>query len=62
MQVNPYLFFKGQCKEAFKLYATCLGGNIEAMLSYEGTAGRITSRQNGAARSSMPAWWWAARS
>lgn len=37
MQVNPYVFFKGQCEEAFKLYATCLGGKIEAMLSHEGT-------------------------
>jgi PhnB protein len=37
LQVNPYLFFKGQCEEAFELYATCLGGKIEAMLSHEGT-------------------------
>ncbi|WP_095081794.1 VOC family protein [Mesorhizobium sophorae] len=35
--MQPYLFFKGECEDAFKLYATCLGGKIEAMLSYEGT-------------------------
>jgi PhnB protein len=37
MQVSPYLIFKGQCEEPFKLYATCLGRKIEAMLSHEGT-------------------------
>ncbi|PZV34003.1 VOC family protein [Mesorhizobium kowhaii] len=37
MLVNPYLFFKGRCEEAFKFYASCLGGKIEAMLSHEGT-------------------------
>ena len=37
MQVSPYLIFKGQCEEPFKLYATCLGRKIEAMLSQEGT-------------------------
>jgi PhnB protein len=37
MQVNPYLFFDGQCKEAFEFYAELLGGKIEAMLTHEGT-------------------------
>jgi PhnB protein len=37
MQINPYLFFKGQCEEAFKFYAQCLGGKIEAMMSHAGT-------------------------
>ena len=37
MQLNPYLFFNGQCEEAFKFYATCLKGKIEAMLTHEGT-------------------------
>jgi len=32
MQVNPYLLFNGQCEEAFKFYADCLGGKIEAMM------------------------------
>jgi PhnB protein len=37
MQVNPYLLFNGQCEAAFKFYATCLGGKIEAMMPHEGT-------------------------
>lgn len=36
-KVHPYLFFNGQCKEAFEFYAQCLGGKIEAMLTPEGT-------------------------
>ncbi len=31
MQLNPYLSFKGQCKEAFKFYQECFGGNIQMM-------------------------------
>jgi PhnB protein len=37
MQVNPYLFFNGQCEEAFKFYEKLLGGNIIAMMPHEGT-------------------------
>jgi PhnB protein len=37
MQVNPYLLFPGQCEAAFRFYAKCLGGEIKAMLSHEGT-------------------------
>ena len=37
MQLNPYLFFNGQCEEAFKFYAQCLGGKIKATFPYEGT-------------------------
>lgn len=37
MQANPYLFFDGQCKEAFEFYANLLGGKIDAMLTHEGT-------------------------
>ena len=37
MQMNPYLFFDGQCEEAFKFYAQLLGGKIEAMMTHEGT-------------------------
>lgn len=39
MQLNPYLHFNGQCEEAFQLYQQCLGGKIEAMISYAGTPG-----------------------
>jgi len=37
MQLNPYLFFNGQCEAAFRFYERCLGGKIEAMLTYAGT-------------------------
>jgi PhnB protein len=39
MQVNPYLFYNGNCEAAFKFYARVLGGEIEAMLPHEGTPG-----------------------
>ncbi len=34
MELSPYLTFDGRCKEAFELYAECLGGKIEAMLTH----------------------------
>jgi PhnB protein len=37
MQLSPYLFFNGDCEEAFKFYAQCLGGKIEGMLTHAGT-------------------------
>ena len=37
MQINPYLFFNGQCEAAFKFYAECLGGKIDAMMTHAGT-------------------------
>jgi PhnB protein len=37
MQVNPYLFYNGNCEAAFKYYAKVLGGEIEAMMTHEGT-------------------------
>ena len=37
MQVNPYLFYNGNCEAAFKYYEKVLGGEIEAMLTHEGT-------------------------
>jgi PhnB protein len=37
MQVNPYLFFNGQCEEAFKFYERTLGGKIEAIMTRAGT-------------------------
>jgi PhnB protein len=47
MQTNTYLFFKGNCEEAFKFYEKTLGGKIEAMLSHAGTP----------AESQVPAEW-----
>jgi PhnB protein len=37
MQLNPYIFFNGQCEAAFKLYAEVLGGKIVAMMHHAGT-------------------------
>jgi|SRR5581483_4580250 len=34
---NPYLFFDGNCEEAFNFYAKLFGGKIDAMLPHEGT-------------------------
>ena len=34
MQSNTYLFFDGECKAAFKFYEECLGGKIDAMMTY----------------------------
>ena len=34
MQLNPYLNFNGQCETAFKFYEQCLGGKIEAKMTY----------------------------
>jgi PhnB protein len=36
MQVNPYLFYNGNCEAALKFYEKVLGAKIEAMLTYEG--------------------------
>jgi len=32
MQVNPYLFYNGNCEAAFKFYEKVLGGKIEMMM------------------------------
>jgi PhnB protein len=37
MQAVPYLLFNGQCEAAFKFYANCLGGKIQAMIPFGGT-------------------------
>jgi PhnB protein len=37
MQLNPYLFFNGQCEAAFKFYAELFGGKIIAMMPHAGT-------------------------
>jgi len=34
MQLNPYLFYNGTCKEAFELYERVLGGKIVMMLTH----------------------------
>jgi PhnB protein len=35
MQVNPYLFFNGNCEAALKFYEKVLGAEIEATFTYE---------------------------
>jgi len=37
MQVNPYLFFHGNCEEAFKFYEKALGGKVDAMMTHGGS-------------------------
>lgn len=37
MILNTYLFFSGQCEEAFQLYQRVLGGEIVLMLRHAGT-------------------------
>jgi PhnB protein len=37
MKINAYLTFDGQCEAAFKFYAHCLGGTLEAMFSFGDT-------------------------
>ena len=36
MQVNPYLYYNGNCEAAFKFYEKVLGARIEMMLTHEG--------------------------
>ncbi|MDN5864163.1 MAG: VOC family protein [Gammaproteobacteria bacterium] len=33
MQTNTYLFFDGNCREAFEFYAATLGGDLKAMIT-----------------------------
>jgi PhnB protein len=33
MQLNPYLFFNGECEAAFKFYEQCLSGKIVAKMT-----------------------------
>jgi PhnB protein len=34
MQLNPHLTFNGDCEAAFKFYQQCLGGNLQAMMTW----------------------------
>ena len=35
MALNPYLYFDGQCEEAFRFYEKCLGGKITFMMAWK---------------------------
>ncbi len=37
MPTSLYLFFNGQCEDAFRFYERSLGGKIEVMMLHEGT-------------------------
>jgi PhnB protein len=37
LNLNPYLFFNGNCEQAFKLYERVLGGKIEMMMPHAGS-------------------------
>ena len=37
MQIESYLFFGGDCEEALAFYKRCLGGEITALMRYEGS-------------------------
>jgi len=37
MQLNPYLYFNGNCEAAFKFYEQRLGGKIETIMTHAGT-------------------------
>ena len=37
MQLNPHIYFCGECEEAFTLYAGLLGGTITTLLRYGGS-------------------------
>lgn len=37
MQIEPYLFFDGQCEAALGFYQQCLGGRIAALHRYAGS-------------------------
>jgi PhnB protein len=34
MDLNTYLFFDGQCEEAFRLYEKVLGGKLAGLMRY----------------------------
>ena len=37
MAFSPYLYFDGQCEEAFRYHEKCLGGKIVFMMTWEGS-------------------------
>jgi PhnB protein len=37
MEMNPYLYFCGDCEAAFSLYAECFDGKVGELFRYRGT-------------------------
>ena len=46
MQVNPYLFYNGNCEAAFKYYEKALGAKIEAMMTHEAAPESVPTPPN----------------
>ena len=47
-QLEPYLFFDGNCADAIRFYEKALGGKLEMMMkASEAPAGRLPERQSG---------------
>ena len=47
MDLNTYLFFDGQCEDAFKLYERVLGGRIVGLMRYAFSSTRSPTRTAG---------------
>ena len=45
MQVNPYLFYNGNCEAASKYYQKVLGAKIEAIMTYDGGPAEMPIRR-----------------
>jgi PhnB protein len=43
MQVNPYLFYNGNCEAALKYYEKVLGAEIEAMMTWADAPAEMTA-------------------
>src|SRR5215469_1071616 len=52
MSLNPYLYFDGQCEEAFKFYEKRLGGKITFMMTWELCVRRNLPRRDAIATNS----------
>ena len=37
MQINPYLFYNGNCEEAFRFYEKAIGAKIDVIMHVEGS-------------------------
>ena len=47
MQVNPYLFYNGNCEEALKYYRKCWAPGSRRCILYEGGPPKCRSRRTG---------------
>ena len=54
MQINPYLFYDGNCEAAFKFYEKALGGKINGLMTDEGAPQSMPTPPGGTRRSCTP--------